>query len=104
MMGEHTTATFSGAHRLDVLGRLPRIEEGHVRLGADRVYGPVQTVRQAHVLFAVRKLRRELLKTKNSVIRMRNVNKNTCRNKHRREGYAAEGRILYLTQVVLGLP
>lgn len=74
-MMEHTTATLSGAHRLYVLGRLPRIKEGHVCLGADRVHRPVQSICQAHVLLAVRKLCRKFLKTK----RWHN-NKNEIRN------------------------
>lgn len=71
MLVELTTASLSGAHGLYVLGRLPRIEEGHVCLGADRIHRPVQPIRQAHVLLAVRKLRRELLKIKNSTIMRR---------------------------------
>lgn len=72
----HTTATFSGAHRLYVLGRLTRIKEGHVSLGADRIHRPVQSICQAHVLLAVRKLCGELLRTKN---RRDKIYRNKCR-------------------------
>lgn len=50
--GAHTRAALSGAQGPDVLLALPRIQEGHVGLGAHRVQGQLVAVGQAHVLSA----------------------------------------------------
>lgn len=61
--GTLTTASFPGANRLDVVWRLPWIQEGDMSLGAYCIHWPFTTIGQTHILTAIWQFGGEKLKT-----------------------------------------